>query len=288
LFDRQNEGDDMFPRMRMFAVAVCLVAVASAADASAQGPARDAKGDGKALEGLWSGAWGGGGRDGVVFLPVIAKMLIKGDHIELRGFPDAQTLTGTVRFVAGAKRIRITPAAGAEPAPKPIEYAYELKGDSLTLTGGDNVQIGLQKVRIVHNPLANAQVELIAASGFNERGDLVVTDVTVLRAGKIGATYLQSEKRTRSIKQATVLLVQDKGMKKVTLDDARRLLRDSTPVVVTYRQDDRASPELGGDLWKFAGPALPDSEAVQQTLARILRPGTLVFVLFARENTLQP
>lgn len=277
----------MFRPMRIVAAVVCLIAVASVDYGTAQGPGRDAKGDGKALEGLWSGAWGGGSRDGVVFLPVIAKMLIKGDHIELSGFPDAQTLTGTVRLVPGAKRLQITPAAGAKPAPKPIEYAYEIKGDSLTLTGGDNVQIGLQKVRIVQNPLANAQVELIAASGFNERGDLVVTEVTVLRAGKIGATFLQADKRTRSTKQATVFVAQDKGMKKVTLDDARRLLRDSTPVVVTYRQEDRV-PEPAGDLWKNAGSALPDSEAVQQTLARILRPGTLVFVLSARANAPQP
>jgi hypothetical protein len=60
--------------MRMLAVAVCLTGISCADDA----PRNDAAGDVKAITGLWSGAWGGGGRDGVVFQPVIAELFING------------------------------------------------------------------------------------------------------------------------------------------------------------------------------------------------------------------
>ena len=46
----------------------------------------------------------------------------------------------------------------------------------------------------------------------------------------------------------------------------------------------RPSSELLQDL----GSPMPDSEAVRQTLSRLLRPGTLVFVLPASESIPQP
>jgi len=59
-------------------------------------------------------------------------------------------------------------------------------------------------------------------------------------------------------------------------------------VVVTYRHDDRPSPLQLYELWKDMGSPVPDSAAVSQTFARLLRPGTLVFILSARENVPEP
>lgn len=271
---------------RMTAPAICLLVVACADSAAAQDLAREAK----AIEGLWSGTWGGGERDGVVFQPVRAELLIKGDQVELLGFPHVGRLRGTVRFDTRAKRMQITPAveADGQPRPKAIEYTCAIQGDRLTLNDGDKVSISLQRYRVADNPLANARVEFVAATGINDAGDLLVTEFTVLRAGRAGATHFRPQNRLLKTNQATVLLVQDTGLKKVTLDEARGLLRQSTPVVVTYRHDERPSPHQSHELWKDMGSPLPDSEAVWQTFARLLQPGTLVFVLSARENIPRP
>jgi hypothetical protein len=270
---------------RILAVAVCLLAAACADDPTTRKPAR-AEG---AIEGLWSGSWGGGQRDGVVFQPVIAELFVQGEHVELSGFRNVRQLAGTVHFDADARRMRITPAARTdEKRPKPLDYTYELKGDRLTLTDSDKIAIALQRHPVAHNPLANAQVELVTASGINEAGDLLVTEFTVLRAGRAGATYYQPEARKRSTKQAAVFVVREAGLKKVTVDEARRLLGEATPVIVTYRHDDRPPPQSLHELWKEMGSPDPDSEAVGRTFARLLRPGSLIFVLSARENAPQP
>src|SRR5262245_15441379 len=270
--------------MRINVTALCLMFIACPNAAAPQAPA----GDSKALDGLWTGAWGGGGRDGVVFQPVISKLFISGKHIELSGFRNANRLTGTVQFDAAAKRMRITPAAQAgQPAPKAVDYTYELKGDTVTLTDADKHPIGLQKVPVVKNPLANAQVQLVAASGINKAGDLLVTEYSEVRAGQAGAIVYQPWKRSLSTKGATVLLVQEASVKRVTIDEARRLLRDSTPVVVTYRLDD-PPPQQAPDLWRDTGAPTPDSGPVQQSFARLLRPGTLVFVLSAQAKAVLP
>lgn len=271
--------------MGMMTVVVCLTVMAC----PGAGAPQDAAGAAKEIEGLWSGSWGGGERDGVVFQPVIAELLIKGDQIEISGFPNLGELRGTVRFNAGARRMRITPVAvDGRPAPKGLEYTYELKGDRLTLTDGDKVSVALQKLQVTQAPLANAQVEFVAAAGINDAGDLLVTRFTALLAGRAGVTYYQPRKESLSIKQATVLLVQETGLKSVTVEQARRLVREAPAVVVTYRQDDRPAPPPAHKLWKDGGSPTPDSEAVRQTFARILRPGTLVFVLSARENVPRP
>jgi hypothetical protein len=270
--------------MGMMAVVVCLTVMAC----PGAGAPQDAAGDAKEIEGLWSGSWGGGERNGVVFQPVIAELLIKGDQIEISGFPNLGELRGTVRINAGARRMRITPAAaGGRPA-KGLEYTYELKGDRLTLTDGGKVSVALQKLQVTQAPLANAQVEFVAAAGINDAGDLLVTRFTALVAGRAGVTYYQPRKESLSTKQATVLLVQETGLKNVTVEQARRLVREAPAVVVTYRQDDRPAPPPAQQLWKDGGSPTPDSEAVRQTFARVLRPETLVFVLSARENVPRP
>jgi hypothetical protein len=251
---------------------------------------KDSPSDPKGIEGLWSGSWGGGGHDGVVFQPVIAELLIKGDHVELVGFPQVGSLRGTVRFDASVKRMQITPTveADSQAKPKVIDFTYEFKSDDLTITDNDKHSIFLKKRHTVDNPLANAKVELIEATGISETGDLSVTEYTVLQAGRVGTTYFQPQNRSLKTKQATVFVVQDTGLKKITIGDARGLIRKPMPVMVAYRQDNRPSPNQPHELWKEMGPPVPDNEAVGQTFSQILRPGTLIFVLSASENVPQP
>ncbi len=279
--------------LRMMAMAVCLVGVARSGAVDRNDPAANSSApvsDSKPIEGLWSGSWGGGDRDGVVFQPVIAELFIKGDHVELCGFRNPSRLTGTVRFDANAKQMHIIPTAGADgqSAPKTIDYGYEIKGDELTLVDSDRVSISLQKHRALQDPLANVNLELVAATGINDAGDLLVTEFTVLRVGRTGATYFQPENHSLKTKQSTVLLVQETGLKKVSLDEARGLIRKSMPVAVTYWHDDLPSPHQLHELWKEMGSPAPFSDAVSQTLSRTLRAGTLVFVLSARENAPMP
>ena len=264
--------------LRSTVALVCLMFVSSA-QLPAQGPADDAK----ALDGLWSGSWGGGERDGVVFQPVIAEMVIRGDQFESVGFRVANKLAGTVRVDAAARRIRITPAGGA----KAIEFAYELKGDTLTLRDVDKVPVMLERVG-ARDALAHARVEFVSASAINEVGDLLVTEITELRAGQTRATALQSHPRRLSTEKATILLFQGTGSKKISVAEARRQIRDSTPVVIAYRPVEQQSVSSTGGLWKDVGPVMPDSEAAGRTFARILRPGTLMFVLPASASVPQP
>jgi hypothetical protein len=271
-------------RAKLWAAAAAVGLLMAARHDAAPQPAADAA----ALDGLWTGAWGGGMRDGVVFQPVIAELVVKGDRVELAGFRTVGRLSGTVRVDAAARRLRITPAAAAgRPAPAAVEFAYELKGDDLTLTDADKVPVSFSRVRVAANPVADARVELVAAAGFTDAGELLVTEYTVLRAGPPDATFHHPETRKRSTKGAAVFVVEDAGLKKVTLDDARRLVKEAAPVVVTYRADDRP-PSGSHTLWTDEGPAPPDGAAVGRTLARVLRPGTLVFVLSARENAVVP
>lgn len=272
--------------VRIMAVAICAVGVSCSGDAVPTASPKDAQ----VIEGLWLGSWGGGERaDGVVVQPVIAEMLVKGDQVELAGFRNVGRLTGTVRLDVSAKQMIVAPKAGSggQTAPKTITYAYEIKDDELTLIDNDKISVSLKRVPVIRNPLANATVELVEASGINESGDLVVTEFTELR-GSNGETYYQPRKRSLKTRQATVFVVQETGWKKTTVDEARALIRPSMPVAVAYRPDDRPSPQQLHELWKEMGPPTPDRDAVGQTFARTLRPGTLVFILSARENAPVP
>ena len=96
--------------------------------------------------------------------------------------------------------------------------------------------------------------------------------------------------RKLKTRQATVFLVEEAGLKKITVDDARRRVGQPTPVVVACRDEERPAP-AGMQLyrlWTDVGSPMPDSEAVLRTFSRVLRPGTLVFILSARENVPVP
>lgn len=92
----------------------------------------------------------------------------------------------------------------------------------------------------------------------------------MLRAKRSGTIYFNPERRSLKTQQATVLLIQEAGWKKVTIAEAREMLQESTPVVVTYRDHDRPSPHQLHGLWNEAGPPRPDSEAVWRTFYWLL------------------
>jgi len=154
--------------------------------------------------------------------------------------------------------------------------------------GNDGLATVITRLR---NELARqqcAQVELVAAAGINDAADLVVTEFTVPRTRRAGATYLKPESRSLKTKQASILLMQEAGWTKVTIDEARGMIHESTPVVITYKDHDRPYYDQSRGLWNETGPPPQDSEAVWRVFSRILRPEILVFVLSARENASQP
>lgn len=273
-------------RSLLVAVAVGAVAVAW----SGTGVPQERAGGAKVVEGLWSGSWGGGERDGVVFQPVLAELVVEGDRVELNGFPGTGRLAGAVRLDPAARKLRITPARADDtrPAAKDVEYTYQVEGDRLTLTNHEKVAVTLSRVSAVGSPLANAQVEFVAAAEVNDAGDLLVTRFAALRAGGTKSTFFRPEPQRLSTKHATVLRVQDAGTEVVAVEAARRLVRDAQAVVVAYRADEGRPPAKSRGLWDDLGAPAPDGDAARRTFARLLRPGTLVFVLSARENVPQP
>ena len=124
--------------LRMMAVAACLVSGLIFNNLAAKDPASVPK----SIEGLWSGPWGGGERNGVVFQPVMAELSIKGDQIEMLSLPNVERLKGTIRVDPDAKQIRVTPTS--EPGgslAKAIVYSYDIQHGELTLTDSDGRKV---------------------------------------------------------------------------------------------------------------------------------------------------
>jgi hypothetical protein len=232
------------------------------------------------LDGLWRGSWGGGERDGVVFQPVIAELLVGGDRIEWRGFRGTPSTSGTVHIDREASRLRVVPDAAPDgPQPAAIELAYDLADDRLTLTEADGNLIVFERHPTVADPLGSVQVVLVLAGGIDEAGVLEVTEFISLLAGQRGDVYYQPMSRKLSTADAAILRVQPKGVETISLDEARTLLRDPTPVAIVARDP---APALAGwedGLWRYAGPPPPDDPSVGRMLARVLVPGTVVFIL---------
>jgi hypothetical protein len=246
--------------------------------------------DVKAIEGLWHGSWGGGEVQGTVYQPVLAELWIRGDQVELVGFRGAPPLIGTATIDESARRLRITPKAerNGPPAPKALDYTYELKADQLDLIGDDSFAITLHRRPVVESPLADVQVEFVAADGIDDAGNLQVTRFGELRAGSAGTILHEPRHESLKTEDAVVFLARERDLKKIRIEKARGLIRERTPVVVAYRRDDRQPLPRQHELWSDEGPAAPDGEAVSRTVARMVRPGTLIFVLSARKNVVEP
>ena len=186
--------------LRVLAIVGCLVSVMRPSDFAADLRAEDSP----AIDGLWSGSWGGGQIDGVIFQPVMAELFVQKNHVELFGFREVGRVTGTIRFDAMRKRIQITPDidAGGRPAPKAIEFEYQIKADRLTLTGNDRTSITLQRCPVEEKPMANVGIELLVANGINEKGDLLVTEFKALRAGRTNALFFEPLQRSLKTKHS--------------------------------------------------------------------------------------
>jgi hypothetical protein len=267
----------------MLAFTLCL-AIAAYSGAQPQ----EASKDDDAVQGLWIGSYGGGERNGVTFQPAIAELFVRGDHIEVHGYPS--TVTGILRLDPKFKQMRISVSeeSNGKSTTKTLSYDYQVKGNELTVTESGKTPITFRRRDAVQAPLANAQVELVTATGIDKAGDLLVTEFSELEAGQVRATYFEPRKRSLSTQKATVLVVQKTGCKKISLDEARGLIRAPLTVVIAYRQDDRQPSNRPYNLSKEMGSAAPDGEAVGRTLSGVLQPGTLVFVLSANENRPTP
>jgi hypothetical protein len=220
---------------------------------------------------------------------VIAELFIRGDHLEMAGFRDPSKVSGTFRLDASAKQLHITPAAEAgKPAPPALDYHYEVNADSITLTAADKFSIRLDRHKVAESPLADVQVEFLSAAGINDRGDLLVNKYRVLKAGQKGdAFYFEPISYSLKTKNSTVLSVQATGATKISIDAARKLIRGTTPVVVAYLPEPSSYSGLH-ELWRDVGSPRPDGQAASRMLAQIVRSGTLVFVLSAKENAPVP
>jgi hypothetical protein len=89
-------------------------------------------------------------------------------------------------------------------------------------------------------------------------------------------------------REAAVFLIEASGLKRIAIEEARRLLGEPTPVAIAYRNDRGLPPPPSRELWRMMGAPAPDGDAVARTFARVLRPGTLVFILSGRPSGPQP
>lgn len=268
--------------VKMVVTAACLGSIAHAQDAAGQ------KRSGKPgeIQGLWRGFWGGGGADGVIMLPAMAELFIEEETVRMRGFPHVGRIDGKIRIDERNKKIAITPQTKAadQPAAKALEYTYELKGDKLILSDAGQATLSMERRRIERDATPRIKVDFVTAT--DDAGDLLVTDYNVLESAEpTAATYFSPHGSKLTTKEATAFLVQKEGLKKISLTEARALLRHPRLVVITYRQDSPQPPDLwGSELFKDIGPVQPDSDAGLKTLARLLRPSLLVFVLSEYQN----
>ncbi len=270
-------------------VAVCMFSLTCWVN-SASAQAAPEKAPTSELEGFWSGSWGGGMRGETVFQPVLAELLVEGDRVEMLGFRSAGRLSGTLRVDPAAKQVRITPTPppGERSAAQSLIFSYKLQGQELTLRDRDDVPVTLHRQPLAKRPAANVPLELVATEGLDDAGNLLVTRFTVLRGGPTNAVYHQPAPATLNTRDAVVLLVLESSLKRLTVEEARPLIRKSLPVAVAYRANPASALGMLPALLQNRGEASPEGEAASQTLLHTLRPGTLVFVLPAEERLPKP
>lgn len=270
--------------VKMVVIAACLGSIAHAQDAAGQKPS----GERNAIQGLWRGFWGGGEANGVTRLPAMAELFIEKETVRMRGFPHVGRIDGKVRIDERNKKIAIAPQTKAadQPAATALEYTYEVKGDKLMLTGVGQATLSMERRRIERDAIPRIKVDFVTATGIDDAGTLFVTEYTALEAAEpTAASYFSPNESKLTTKEATAFLMQKEGLKKISLTEARALLRHPRLVAITYRQDSPQPPDLwGSELFKSIGPVQPDSDAGLKTLERLLRPGLLVFVLSEYQN----
>jgi hypothetical protein len=266
------------------AVLLILAGQVQGDDPQPQSPADDLK----QFDGLWSGSWGGGESNGVVFQPVLAEILIEGEKFELFGFHNVDQAWGLIRIDATTKKLKFTTAKTADAASKVVEYTYKISAAKLTLIDTENVAIELHKIPLDDKPSAKVRLDILIAEGINEEGHLLTTEQSAVKVARSSSIRYQASTVARKIDPAGIFVTEDSGMKKISLNEARKLLKPSTPIAMAYRETDEQMLKWDIGLRHFQGSAKPESEAGLRTLARSLRLGTLVFVVSELQATPEP
>lgn len=266
------------------AMVLTLVSTTYADDAKTNSDLHDLK----KLVGVWTGSWGGGESDGTIIQPVLARMVMGDGKIELAGFPGVGQIWGVVRIDPAACVIKITSAKTASSPSKVIEYHYTLTDKSLEMNDSDNVPITLIKRSLERDPVASVRLELMSADGINDQGDLLVTQSTELVVGRFSRPYYESSRLVLKTNGSVVFVVEEAGMRKISVDEARKQIKPSTVVSVVFQIE--STPEGAPGIAREArlGPPRPDSEAGLKSLSRALRPGMLVFLLPRQSLILEP
>lgn len=242
------------------------------------------------LDGLWSGSWGGGARDGVVFQPVLAELLIDGDRVALRGFRGVTALAGKLRIDAGANtlELRADPTESDAVPPKAVRFSYTLEDKTLTLTDADGVEVTLQRVDTDREPMSQAGVEFVTATSLSRTGELELIEYTMVQTARAGTVYFRPRRRVLNTANGTTIrVVQESGWKTLSLPQARSAISTATPVVLLKRHVPRGAPNPN-DVWHELGEPAPESESVWKTFSRVLQPGTLVFIVPAIDTVPEP
>ena len=236
-----------------------------------------------AVRGLWEGTWGGGQRNGVIFPPVIATLAIHGNRAVWWGLPQTSDDRGSIGFSeeAKGKTLRLIPGDKPDGQARKdvVSFSYALKGDELTLAVGEAHECSLARKAVPAPPLANVAVEFVTAEGLSESGDLRVTRFRSRHVASLRAEYFEPQPLIHSTKDASIYRVEKQQLKKTTVDQARQILKQPMPVVVTHRQKSELPPRRPEEQGQDQATAPPDSEPVLAMLKSLLGEGTLVFVL---------
>ncbi len=245
------------------------------------------------LQGLWRGSWGGGvDDDGVVYQPVIAELYVTGNRAAWKGLsiPDG---TGVVSLQGSGNRrngrFAYDEAQNRNPQPDPIDFTIEIQANRLSLMfASRRGSVAMDRVEFEPSPAANLNVSFETASGIDDEGNLLVTTYHSVRVGgRSGPQVAVPMTFSRSLKQAQIYRIGQNDAEKMTVDAARALVQEELSVVVGRSAGDRNPRSDSGPAKSMAG-FQPDSEAGLKTLIRLLRPGTLVFVIPEREFLPRP
>jgi hypothetical protein len=288
---------------RSLLLSVALCAAQQSVSQSADGSPPAHHDDLKILQGLWDGTIPEReetyGKVSVRTRAQVVNLVIKGSHAEWTGLREIEDGIGVVEVATSGKRksMRITKIVFEDGRSQTaaLLVPYELANGDLIL-GEEGRTRRLSRVNVEERPLAQTGLEFGAAKGITASGDLLLTRFAELDLTQGGPPLYQPTNstvplhhRTRaglSSEDAVVFLVHERRTDKITIDHARALLNNQTNLVcLTHRRaleirvnDPRFNPKTN-ERWKASDTPDPASPAVSETFTRLLKPGTLVFVL---------
>ncbi len=237
----------------------------------------------KALQGLWKRSWGRSGRedDGVFYMGSVGELYIGSGRAASKGIPILDGTGAVVLHSSGKhRRARFTYflEEKGKPKKKPVDFSYEIEGDKLTITIGDEGGgFSLTRVTVEETPFADINASFEMARGVDREGNLLLTTYSAMRIGDDGPELPAPSSLVRPLKNAHIYRVEENDAKKITVEEARGFLREPTPVVIAGRS--ARNGHVSSLLSKRFRTLQPDSEAGLKTLTHLLKPGTLVFVI---------